>query len=61
MNDSEGNAIQCAGEEVATGSEVRKPYRKPTFRFEQVFETMALQCGKIAGTSAACNASKMTS
>ena len=61
MNDSERKAKQRAGEETEAGTEARKPYRKPTFRFEQVFETMALQCGKIAGTSAACNASKMTS
>jgi hypothetical protein len=26
----------------------KKPYRKPEFRFERVFETMALACGKIA-------------
>jgi hypothetical protein len=27
---------------------LRKPYRKPEFRFERVFETMALACGKIS-------------
>jgi hypothetical protein len=25
---------------------VRKPYAKPAFRCERVFETMALSCGK---------------
>jgi hypothetical protein len=24
----------------------KKPYHKPTFRYEHVFETMALACGK---------------
>ena len=24
----------------------KKPYRKPEFRFERAFETMALSCGK---------------
>jgi hypothetical protein len=26
----------------------KKPYNKPEFRYEKVFETMALSCGKIA-------------
>ncbi len=25
----------------------KKPYRKPEFRYERVFETLALACGKI--------------
>jgi len=39
----------------------RKPYSKPSFRYEQVFETMAMQCGKMQGTSGACNMVKMAS
>ena len=27
----------------------KKPYGKPEFRYERVFETMALACGKTAG------------
>ncbi len=27
---------------------VKKPYHKPSFRSEKVFETMALACGKVA-------------
>ena len=27
----------------------KKPYSKPEFRYERVFETMALACGKTAG------------
>jgi hypothetical protein len=27
----------------------KKPYTKPEFRYERVFETMALACGKTAG------------
>ena len=27
----------------------KKPYRKPDFQFERVFETMALSCGKMPG------------
>jgi hypothetical protein len=32
----------------------RKPYQKPAFQFERVFETMALSCGKTAGAGVNC-------
>ena len=32
----------------------KRPYIKPSFRHEQVFETMALACGKITSTQASC-------
>jgi hypothetical protein len=32
----------------------RKPYEKPAFRLEKIFETMALVCGKIQSTQGAC-------
>jgi hypothetical protein len=32
----------------------KKPYHKPSFRFESVFETRALSCGKIDTTQGAC-------
>ena len=34
---------------------VRKPYRKPAVRYEQVFETRALTCGKVQTTQGACH------
>jgi hypothetical protein len=33
----------------------KKPYQKPAFRYEQVFETMALACGKVNATQSQCN------
>jgi len=33
----------------------RKPYVKPGFRYERVFETMALSCGKTSGTEGQCH------
>jgi len=33
---------------------LKKPYHKPSFRFESVFETRALSCGKIDTTQMAC-------
>jgi hypothetical protein len=38
----------------------RKPYQKPAFAFEQVFETMALACGK-AGSQHHCQIIKKRS
>lgn len=32
----------------------KKPYEKPSFRYEQVFVTSALTCGKISTTDAQC-------
>lgn len=39
----------------------KKPYQKPVFRCERVFETAALSCGKITGTGGVCNSSRKTS
>jgi hypothetical protein len=36
-------------------SPAKKLYQDPAFRHEKVFETMALQCGKIAGTNFMCH------
>ncbi len=33
---------------------IKKPYEKPAFRFEQVFVTTALSCGKINSTDHNC-------
>lgn len=32
----------------------KKPYEKPGFRYEQVFVTSALSCGKMAPTQFGC-------
>ena len=42
-------------ETKTTGQESPKqPYQKPEFRFERVFETRALTCGKVQSTQASC-------
>ncbi len=38
----------------------KKPYTKPAFRFEQVFETQALSCGK-TGTLGQCHSNRKNS
>ena len=39
----------------------KKPYHKPEFRFERVFETRALTCGKVQTTQASCAHNRRTS
>jgi len=39
----------------------RKPYQKPVFRYERVFETMALSCGKMNPTQFQCRFNRKNS
>ncbi len=39
----------------------KKPYNKPTFRFERVFETSALSCGKTESTQFGCRHNRKNS
>ena len=47
--------------EPPDGAVEKKPYQKPAFQREQVFETMALACGKVNPTSGACRAVRKNS
>jgi hypothetical protein len=44
-----------------TTTAAKKPYKKPEFRFERVFETMALACGKIGPSEAQCRFNRKNS
>jgi hypothetical protein len=33
----------------------KTPYQKPAFRYESVFETSALRCGKVNNGTAGCH------
>ena len=39
----------------------KKPYVKPSFQHERVFETMALTCGKVNATQAQCKTNRKNS
>ena len=62
-----GTAGEPLQEESVTLAEskptrARKFYQGPAFRFERVFETMALSCGKINSTQFTCrNGGRKTS
>ncbi len=43
------------------GSADKKPYQKPQFRFERVFETQALTCGKVQSTQGSCHSNRKNS
>jgi hypothetical protein len=43
-----------------TGKE-KKLYQKPAFRYERVFETLALSCGKVSPTQGTCAGNRKTS
>jgi hypothetical protein len=40
--------------EPRTAATSRKPYEKPSFRFEKVFVTTALSCGKVNPVDTNC-------
>jgi hypothetical protein len=44
-----------------SASPAKRPYQKPAFQHERVFETMALSCGKINPTQGACHSNRKTS
>ena len=39
----------------------KKPYVKPSFEYERVFETMALACGKLSPTQSQCRFNRKSS
>lgn len=45
----------------ANASKPKRPYLKPAFQHEKVFETMALTCGKLGPTQAQCRFNRRTS
>ncbi len=44
-----------------TVSKPKKAYVKPSFRSEKIFETMALQCGKVQSTQSSCHFNRKSS
>jgi hypothetical protein len=59
MNESEQTirATSVAGHEKTA----RKPYLKPEVRYERVFETMAMSCGKVQVNQGSCRFNRKTS
>ncbi len=47
-------SIENSSNEKQAPAVAKKPYEKPSFRFEKVFVTSALSCGK-TGTQGQCS------
>lgn len=45
---------QAEDKRLIRKEQIKKPYLKPAFRFEQVFVTTALNCGKVDPTQTLC-------
>jgi hypothetical protein len=56
-----GNPVEPEEKRRTQEKRTKKPYTKPAFRFERVFETQALSCGKIHATIAQCHSNRKTS
>jgi len=57
---SDSGAPKEPGDESSRPA-AKRPYVKPAFRHERVFETMALACGKINDTQLSCRTNKKAS
>jgi len=42
-------------------SQEKRPYVKPSFEHERIFETMALACGKVSPTQSQCRFNRKNS
>jgi hypothetical protein len=60
-DESAGESNKGQGTRAPSGKLDRKPYSKPAFRFERVFETMALSCGKVTSTQFQCRFNRKNS
>lgn len=52
MNQEPKDRALRGPKESLTGT--KKPYQRPSCRYEKVFETMALSCGKVNTTQGSC-------
>jgi hypothetical protein len=56
MNENDRTAVKSPAPATK-----KKPYEKPSFRFEKVFVTTALSCGKTPNSSFQCNSNPKVS
>ena len=56
------NRASCENESQGKHAKTaKKPYQKPAFRHEKVFETLALACGKVSPTGGMCQSQQKSS
>jgi len=59
MNDN--RAPREKRQQQGSAGKEKKLYQKPAFRYERVFETQALSCGKMVGTTVQCQVQQKAS
>jgi hypothetical protein len=52
---------QVPSDEPRTAGTDKQPYEKPSFRYEKVFVTTALSCGKVGPNQLGCGQSQSSS
>jgi hypothetical protein len=60
MTEQENNASSKNSNESESAA-AKKQYKDPAFRYEHVFETMALACGKVEPTNISCRFNRRNS
>lgn len=55
------NPVESRDKRQTEKRQKKKPYTKPTFRYERVFETSALSCGKVYAHQSTCHSARKTS
>jgi len=61
FSDRTASEKDSASNQSARPLGAKKPYRKPAYRFERVFETMALSCGKVGPVEFQCRFNRKNS
>ena len=57
----ENENLEPDDERLIREEQTKKPYIKPAFRFERVFVTTALNCGKVDSTQTQCTFNRKVS
>ncbi len=61
MNESHDERSHSKHESTGLTEKRKRPYTKPDFQHEKVFETMALACGKLSTTQRQCKFNRKNS
>ena len=57
----DNRALREKRQQPGNAGKEKKLYQKPAFRYERVFETLALTCGKTSITQGTCQHARKTS
>jgi len=57
----ENRPSPVTGKHQKNAGKDKKPYQKPAFRYERVFETLALACGKVGSNVPICQSVRKSS